>query len=79
MAIDSTLTRDLGSNIAIALDITLVVGLLTCCGSQTVSIAAMLAVAGLTVGARWGGLRDRFAAGWPALSALQQLKQVSLS
>jgi len=61
--IDPTLTRYLGSIITVALNIALVLGILGYFGIQTTSIAAMLAGAGLAIGAAWSGMLGNFAAG----------------
>lgn len=66
--VDPTLTKYLGSIIAIALNVTLVLGILGYFGIQTTSFAAILAGAGLAIGAAWSGLlgficRRRFHAG----------------
>lgn len=61
--VDPTLTKYLGSIIAIALNIALVIGIMGYFGIQTTSIAAMLAGAGLAIGAAWSGLLGNFAAG----------------
>jgi small conductance mechanosensitive channel len=61
--IDSTLTRYLGSIIAVMLNIALVLGILGYFGIQTTSIAAMLAGAGVAIGAAWSGMLGNFAAG----------------
>jgi small conductance mechanosensitive channel len=61
--IDSTLTRYLGSIINVALNIALVLGILGYFGIQTTSIAAMLAGAGVAIGAAWSGMLGNFAAG----------------
>ncbi|HSC63538.1 MAG TPA: mechanosensitive ion channel family protein [Caldimonas sp.] len=60
---DPTLTKYLGSIIAIALNIALVLGILGYFGIQTTSFAAMLAGAGVAIGAAWSGLLGNFAAG----------------
>jgi len=54
--IDPTLTKYLGSIVAIALNIALVLGILGYFGIQTTSFAAMLAGAGLAIGAAWSGI-----------------------
>ena len=54
--VDPTLTKYLGSIIAIALNIALVLGILGYFGIQTTSFAAMLAGAGVAIGAAWSGL-----------------------
>ena len=61
--VDPTLTKYLGSIIAIALNIALVLGILGYFGIQTTSFAAMLAGAGVAIGAAWSGLLGNFAAG----------------
>ena len=52
-ATSPTLTKYLGSIIAIALNIALVLGILGYFGIQTTSFAAMLAGAGVAIGAAW--------------------------
>jgi small conductance mechanosensitive channel len=61
--IDPTLTKYLGSIVAIALNVALVLGILGYFGIQTTSLAAMLAGAGLAIGAAWSGMLGNFAAG----------------
>ena len=61
--IDPTLTKYLGSVITVVLNITLVLGILGYFGIQTTSFAALLAGAGLAIGAAWSGLLGNFAAG----------------
>ncbi len=61
--VDPTLTKYLGSIIAIALNIALVLGILGYFGIETTSFAAMLAGAGVAIGAAWSGLLGNFAAG----------------
>ena len=61
--VDPTLTRYLGSIINVALNIALVLGILGYFGIQTTSIAAMLAGAGVAIGAAWSGMLGNFAAG----------------
>ena len=61
--VDPTLTKYLGSIVAIALNIALVLGILGYFGIQTTSFAAMLAGAGVAIGAAWSGLLGNFAAG----------------
>lgn len=61
--VDPTLTKYLGSIVVIALNMALVIGLLGYFGFETTSLAAMLAGAGLAIGAAWGGLLSNFAAG----------------
>ncbi|MFM2119674.1 MAG: hypothetical protein RL722_1142 [Pseudomonadota bacterium] len=62
-AVDATLTKYVGSIVAIALNITLVLGILGYFGIQTTSFAAMLAGAGVAIGAAWSGMLGNFAAG----------------
>lgn len=61
--VDPTLTKYLGSIVAIALNITLALGILGYFGFQTTSFAAILAGAGVAIGAAWSGLLGNFAAG----------------
>lgn len=61
--VDPTLTKYLGSIVNVALNITLVLGILGYFGIQTTSFAAMLAGAGVAIGAAWSGLLGNFAAG----------------
>ena len=61
--VDPTLTKYLGSIIAITLNVTLVLGILGYFGIQTTSFAALLAGVGLAIGAAWSGLLGNFAAG----------------
>ncbi|MCU0648547.1 MAG: mechanosensitive ion channel family protein [Gemmatimonadaceae bacterium] len=62
-AVDPTLTKYLGSIISVALNITLVIGILGYFGIETTSFAAILAGAGVAIGAAWSGLLGNFAAG----------------
>jgi small conductance mechanosensitive channel len=62
-AVDSTLSKYLGSIVTIALNITLVLGILGYFGIQTTSFAAMLAGVGVAIGAAWSGMLGNFAAG----------------
>jgi small conductance mechanosensitive channel len=61
--VDPTLTKYLGSIVAVALNIALVLGILGYFGIETTSFAALLAGAGLAIGAAWGGMLGNFAAG----------------
>ena len=61
--VDPSLTRYLGSVIAIALNVILVVAILGYFGVETTSFAALVAAVGIAVGAAWGGLLSNFAAG----------------
>jgi small conductance mechanosensitive channel len=61
--IDPTLTKYLGSIVGVALNIALVLGILGYFGIQTTSFAALLAGAGVAIGAAWSGMLGNFAAG----------------
>ena len=61
--VDPTLTKYLGSIVAVTLNIALVLGILGYFGIQTTSLAAMLAGAGVAIGAAWSGMLGNFAAG----------------
>ena len=61
--VDPTLTKYLGSIIAVTLNIVLVLGILGYFGIQTTSFAALLAGAGLAIGLAWSGMLGNFAAG----------------
>ena len=61
--VDPTLIKYLGSIVNVALNIALVLGILGYFGIQTTSFAAMLAGAGVAIGAAWSGLLGNFAAG----------------
>ena len=62
-SVDSTLSMYLGSMVSVALNITLVLGILGYFGVETTSFAALLAGAGVAIGAAWGGMLGNFAAG----------------
>lgn len=61
--IDPTLTKYLGSIVTVSLNIALVLGILGYFGIQTTSFAALLAGAGVAIGAAWSGMLGNFAAG----------------
>lgn len=61
--IDPTLTKYLGSIVSVALNIALVLGILGYFGFQTTTFAALLAGAGVAIGAAWSGMLGNFAAG----------------
>lgn len=61
--VDPTLTKYIGNIIAVALNIALVLGILGYFGIQTTSFAALLAGAGVAIGAAWSGMLGNFAAG----------------
>jgi small conductance mechanosensitive channel len=62
-AMDATLKKWLGSIVSIALNIFLVIAILNVFGIETTSFAALIAAAGLAIGAAWSGLLANFAAG----------------
>lgn len=61
--VDATLQRYLASIIGVVLNIVLVIGILGFFGFETTSFAALLAAAGVAIGAAWSGLLSNFAAG----------------
>jgi len=61
--IDPTLISYLISSLAVLLNIILVVAILGYFGVETTSFAALLAAAGVAIGAAWSGLLANFAAG----------------
>ena len=61
--IDKTVVGFLGSALSVTLTVVLVVALLGFFGVETTSFAALLAGAGLAIGAAWSGLLGNFAAG----------------
>lgn len=61
--VDPVLIRYVGSFIAIALNIALVVAILGYFGVQTTTFAALVAGVGIAIGAAWGGLLSNLAAG----------------
>jgi len=61
--IEPTVVGFLGSAVSITLNVVLVVALLGFFGVETTSFAALLAGAGLAIGAAWSGLLANFAAG----------------
>ena len=61
--LDPTLSKYLGSVINVALSLALALGILGYFGMQTTSFAAMLAGAGVAIGAAWSGMLGNFAAG----------------
>lgn len=61
--LDPTLINYLLNIISVTLKIVLVVALLGFFGIETTSFAALLAAAGVAIGAAWGGLLANFAAG----------------
>ena len=61
--VDPTLTKYLGSIVAVMLNVALAIGILGYFGVQTTSFAALVAGAGIAIGAAWSGLLGNFAAG----------------
>ncbi|TAK86693.1 MAG: mechanosensitive ion channel family protein [Aquabacterium sp.] len=61
--VDPTLTKYVGSIVAITLNVALALGILGYFGIQTTSFAALLAGAGMAIGAAWSGLLGNFASG----------------
>jgi small conductance mechanosensitive channel len=61
--LDPTLGKYLGTILNVTLNVALVIGILGYFGVQTTSFAALLAGAGLAIGAAWSGLLGNFAAG----------------
>ncbi|VVD88687.1 mechanosensitive ion channel protein MscS [Pandoraea communis] len=62
-AIDPTLVRYTESTLRIALRIAIIISILSVCGIETTSFAALLAAAGIAIGAAWSGLLSNFASG----------------
>lgn len=62
-SIDATMINYLAAFIGITLRIILVVALLGFFGIPTTTFAALLAAAGIAIGAAWGGMLSNFAAG----------------
>jgi small conductance mechanosensitive channel len=61
--IDTTITNYIRSSIGVLLTLALVVALLGFFGVETTTFAALLAAAGIAIGAAWSGLLSNFAAG----------------
>lgn len=61
--LDPTLITYLINTLTVVLQIILVVAILGFFGVETTSFAALLAAAGIAIGAAWGGLLSNFAAG----------------
>ncbi len=62
-AVDAMLVKYLGSVVGVVLNIALVIGILGYFGIETTSFAALLAGAGVAIGAAWSGMLGNFAAG----------------
>jgi small conductance mechanosensitive channel len=61
--LDPTLAKYLGAILGVLLNVALALGILGYFGVQTTSFAALLAGAGVAIGAAWSGLLGNFAAG----------------
>lgn len=61
--LDATLIRYVGSLFTGTLTLMLIVGILGLMGVETTSFAALIAAAGIAIGAAWSGLLANFAAG----------------
>jgi small conductance mechanosensitive channel len=61
--VDPTILRYLGNIISVTLNIVLIIAILGYFGVETTSFAALVAGAGVAIGAAWGGLLSNFAAG----------------
>lgn len=61
--VDPTLQRYLASILGVLLNIVLIIGILGFFGIETTSFAALMAAAGVAIGAAWAGLLSNFAAG----------------
>jgi small conductance mechanosensitive channel len=61
--VDPTLIKYVDSSIRVLLRIILVIAILSVVGIETTSFAALLAAAGIAIGAAWSGLLSNFAAG----------------
>ena len=61
--IDATILRYAHSVVSVTLNILLVIGILGNFGIQTTSFTALIATAGVAIGAAWAGLLSNFAAG----------------
>ncbi len=62
-SLDPMLVKYLGSVVSVILNIVLVIGILGYFGIETTSFAALLAGAGIAIGAAWSGMLGNFAAG----------------
>jgi small conductance mechanosensitive channel len=60
---DPTLLRYIGNVVSVTLNVVLVIAILGYFGVETTSFAALIAGAGVAIGAAWGGLLANFAAG----------------
>ena len=62
-AVEETLLVYIGSTISVLLNVALVIAILGYFGVETTTFAALVAGAGVAIGAAWGGLLANFAAG----------------
>lgn len=62
-SVDPTLQQYVAAIVGVALNILLIIAILSQFGINTTSFAALLAAAGLAIGTAWGGLLANFAAG----------------
>ncbi len=61
--VDATVLRYVGSILTVTLNVLLVIGILGYFGIETTTFAALIAAAGIAIGAAWAGLLANFAAG----------------
>lgn len=61
--VDPTILRYVGNIVSVTLNIILVIAILGYFGVETTSFAALVAAAGIAIGAAWAGLLANFAAG----------------
>jgi small conductance mechanosensitive channel len=61
--VDPTILRYVGNIVTVTLNIILVIAILGYFGVETTSFAALIAAAGIAIGAAWAGLLANFAAG----------------
>jgi small conductance mechanosensitive channel len=61
--VDVTLERYISSFLGVILNVVLIIAILGYFGVETTTFAALLAAAGIAIGAAWGGLLANFAAG----------------
>jgi len=61
--VEPTLLRYIGNVVSVTLNVILVIAILGYFGVETTSFAALIAGAGIAIGAAWGGLLANFAAG----------------
>ena len=61
--LDATLSRYLDTSTNVVLQLLVLIAVLGVLGVETTSFAALLAAAGIAIGAAWSGLLSNFAAG----------------